>query len=150
MGANFNFNKVILGGRLTSDVELKQTQSGIPVCSFTVAVNRKASKNQETDFIKCNAWRATAEFISRYFRKGSSICVVGNIQQREWTDKDGNKRPITEVVVEEASFVDSKGDMQNEFAQSSEASSGAYMPPAYQTAAESKFEPVSTDDDLPF
>lgn len=143
--ANFNFNKVILGGRLTSDVELKQTQSGIPVCSFTVAVNRKASKNQETDFIKCNAWRATAEFISRYFRKGSSICVVGNIQQREWTDKDGNKRTITEVVVEEASFVDSKSD-----AESADVAGGSYMPPAYGAAAEPKFEEIKTDDDLPF
>lgn len=143
--ANFNFNKVILGGRLTSDVELKQTQSGIPVCSFTVAVNRKASKNQETDFIKCNAWRQTAEFISRYFRKGSSICVVGNIQQREWTDGNGQKRSVTEVIVEEASFVDSKND-----AQGAEESNGAYMPNAYEKAAAQNFEPVSTDDDLPF
>lgn len=147
--ANFNFNKVILGGRLTSDVELKQTQSGIPVCSFTVAVNRKASKNQETDFIKCNAWRQTAEFISRYFRKGSSICVVGNIQQREWTDKDGNKRPITEVTVEEASFVDSKNDVQSG-AEITEKSGFAYVPNAYQTAAEPKFEQIDTDDSLPF
>ena len=147
--ANFNFNKVILGGRLTSDVELKQTQSGIPVCSFTVAVNRKASKNQETDFIKCNAWRATAEFISRYFRKGSSICVVGNIQQREWTDKDGNKRPITEVTVEEATFVDSKNDAQGG-AEITEESGFAYVPNAYQTAAVPKYEEIKTDDDLPF
>lgn len=142
--ANFNFNKVILGGRLTSDVELKQTQSGISVCSFTVAVNRKG-KEAQTDFIKCNAWRATAEFISRYFKKGSSICVVGNIQQREWKDSSGQTRYATEVIVEEASFVDSKND-----AQGAEVQSGAYIPDAYKESAEPKFEPVDTDDSLPF
>ena len=68
--ANFNFNKVILGGRLTNDVEVKQTQSGISVCSFSLAVNRKVGKDQEakTDFFNCTAWRGTAEFLSRYFR----------------------------------------------------------------------------------
>lgn len=129
--ANFNFNKVILGGRLTADVELKQTPSGVPVCSFSVAVNRKGGE-QKTDFIKCVAWRQTAEFISRYFRKGSSICVVGNLQQREWKDKDGNKRIETEVIVDEANFVDSKSDA-----------------PADQKATP-HMEEVNTDEDLPF
>jgi len=144
--ANFNLNKVILGGRLTADPELKQTQSGVPVCSFTVANNRRNGQNQETFFIRCQAWRATAEFISRYFRKGSSICVIGFIQPREWTDASGQKRYATEIVVEEAVFVDSKND-----AQSAEAPSGAYMPPAYDNAAEQpKFELVGDDSDLPF
>lgn len=144
--ANFNLNKVILGGRLTSDVELKQTQSGVPVCSFTIANNHRGGQNQETFFIRCQAWRATAEFITRYFRKGSSICVIGFIQPREWTNENGQKRYVTEIVVEEVQFVDSKND-----AQSAEASSGAYMPPAYTESAEQpKFELVGDDADLPF
>ena len=147
--ANFNLNKVILGGRLTSDVELKQTQSGVPVCSFTLANNRRNGQNQETFFIRCQAWRATAEFITRYFRKGSSICVIGFIQPREWTDQNGQKRSITEIVVEEVQFVDSKNDAQSG-AESAEASSGAYMPPAYTEPSASKFELVSEDADLPF
>lgn len=148
--ANFNLNKVILGGRLTADVELKQTQSGVPVCTFTIAINRRNGQNQETYFIRCQAWRATAEFISRYFRKGSSICVIGFIQPREWTDGNGQKRYATEVIVEEAQFVDSKNDVQSG-TESAEASSGAYMPPAYTESAEQpKFELVNDDADLPF
>ena len=110
--SNFNFNKAILGGRLTGDPELRQTAQGIPVTTFSVAVNRRAAKGQErpTDFINCVAWRATAEFITRYFHKGSPICVVGSIQTRSWTDQQGNKRYATEVVVDEANFVDSAAD----------------------------------------
>ena len=107
--ANFNFNKVIIGGRLTQDVELKTTPSGISVVSFSVAVNRKGAE-RKTDFIDVTAWRNTAEFISKYFKKGSSICIVGTLQKREWTDNNGNKRYATEVVAEEATFVDSKND----------------------------------------
>lgn len=120
--ANFNINKVILGGRLTNDPELRQTTSGIPVLSFTIAVNRKyqsrtADENgqpmqaqQQADFINCVAWRQTAEFISRYFRKGSSICVTGSIQVRTYNDQQGQKRYATDVVVDEAYFVDAKGE----------------------------------------
>ena len=110
--SNFNLNKVILGGRLTSDVEVKQTQSGVAVCSFSLAVNRRYSKEgqQETDFISCTAWRNTAEFIGRYFGKGSAICIVGNIQTRSWQDQNGQKRYATEVIVDEAMFVDGKND----------------------------------------
>ena len=142
--ANFNFNKVILGGRLTADVELKQTQSGISVCSFSLAVNRKVAKDQEqkTDFIDCTAWRQTAEFISRYFKKGSSLCIVGNLQKREWTDNNGNKRYATDVIVDEAMFVDSKNE--------SAGPSGAdgFIPEEYKQQA-ANFEPVD-DDNLPF
>lgn len=111
--ANLNLNKVILGGRLTADVELKTTPSGVSVCSFSIAVNRKG-KEAQTDFLDCQAWRQTAEFISRYFRKGSSICIVGSLQKREWRDKDGNKRYATEIVVDEAMFVDSKSESASE------------------------------------
>ena len=143
--ANFNFNKVILGGRLTADPELKTTQSGVSVCSFSLAVNRKTGKDQEqkTDFITCQAWRQTAEFICRYFKKGSSLCIVGNIQTRSWQDQNGNKRTATEVVVDEAMFVDSKNE-----------SGGQYTPSATSytpaPAAEPKYEELATDDDLPF
>jgi single-strand DNA-binding protein len=132
--ANFNFNKVIIGGRLTADVELKQTTSGLSVCAFSVAVNRKG-KDAQTDFIDVVAWRQTAEFICKYFRKGSSICVVGSLQKREWTDKNGNKRYATEVIAEEASFVDSKND-----------SASSETP----NIVEPHFETLGENDDLPF
>lgn len=141
--ANFNFNKVILGGRLTSDIELKVTQSGISVCSFSLAVNRKTGKDQEqkTDFIDCTAWRQTAEFLSRYFKKGSSLCVVGNLQKSEWTDNNGNKRYKVDVVVDEAMFVDSKNE--------GSAASGADFP-AVNSMPTANFVDVDEDDGLPF
>jgi len=153
--ANFNFNKAILGGRLTADPELKQTQSGVPVCSFTVAVNRRfQSKNadgqQQTDFINVVAWRQQAEFLTRYFRKGSSICVVGQIQTRKYQDKEGNNRTSTEVVADEINFVDAKGEG------AAAGQGSAYAPdhyaPSYssQQEIEPKFEEMSNDDDLPF
>lgn len=111
--ANLNMNKVILGGRLTATPELKTTQSGIMTVSFTVAVNRRYAKDgeqQQADFVSCVAWRQTAEFISKYFGKGSSICVTGAIQTRTWQDQNGNKRYATEVIVDEAYFVDGKND----------------------------------------
>jgi single-strand DNA-binding protein len=108
--ANLNLNKVILGGRITADVEQQATPNGVAVAKFTIAINRRGSKDGATDFIDCVAWRQTAEFISKYFTKGSSICVVGELQKRTYTDKDGNKRYITEVIVNEANFVDSKSD----------------------------------------
>lgn len=107
--ANFNFNKVIIGGRLTADPELKTTPSGISVVSFVVAVNRNykgPDGKQVTDFLNVTAWRGTAEFITRFFRKASSICVVGSIQTRSWTDQQGQKRFATEIVADEAYFVD--------------------------------------------
>ena len=113
--ANFNFNKVIIGGRLTADPELKTTPSGISVCSFVVAVNRnyKGEDGKTTaDFLNVTAWRATAEFISRYFRKASSICVVGSLQTRSWVDRvTGQKRFAVEIIADEAYFVDAKAEM---------------------------------------
>lgn len=143
--ANLNLNKVVLAGRLTADPELKQTTSGISVCSFSLAVNRKFQKEgeQQTDFITCVAWRQTAEFISKYFKKGSSLCIVGSIQTRTWTDQNNQKRYATEVIVDEAMFVDSKSD-------GGQASSGGYVPDAYTAPAEPKYEELNQDDDLPF
>ena len=102
---SLNINKVILGGRLTSDAELKTTPNGIFVTSFTLAVDRRLA-DKKTDFITVIAWRQTAEFITKYFRKGSALCIVGNIQTRTWTAQDGSKRYATEVIAEEAYFVE--------------------------------------------
>ena len=104
--ANFNLNKVIVGGRLTADPELKTTPNGVSVVSFSVAVNRKVGKDKEpvTDFLNVVAWRGTADFVSKYFRKGSSICVVGSLQVRKWQDKDGGNRYATEIVADEVHF----------------------------------------------
>lgn len=144
--ASLNLNKVILCGRLTADVEMRQAPSGVSVCSFSLAVNRKLSKEgeQQTDFISCQAWRNTAEFISKYFKKGSSLCIVGSIQTRSWKDNNGNNRYATEVVVDEAMFVDSKNEPQ-----ATEAPNPTtYMPDAYKTPQTANFKPV--DDNLPF
>ena len=154
--ANFNLNKVILGGRLTSDVELKQTQTGTPVCSFSIAVNRRfAGKDapQQADFFNVTAWRATAEFVARYFKKGSSICVVGSLQNRSWTDQQGQKRYATDIVADEVQFVDSRsegGSYDN--VQQGGYTPDAYSTPSFSSAATSapNFEEVASDDDLPF
>lgn len=148
--ANLNLNKAIIGGRLTADPELKTTQSGVSVTSFTVAVNRKAAKSGETpqtDFLNVTAWRQTAEFITRYFRKASSICVVGSIQTRSWTDKDGQKRHTVEIVADEAYFVDAKNEAASPAVQ--KPSADAYIPDSYAAAAPS-FEEMSGDEELPF
>jgi single-strand DNA-binding protein len=147
--ANLNLNKVILGGRLTADPELKTTQSGISVLSFSIAINRKVGKDKDpqTDFITCQAWRQTAEFISRYFKKGSCICIAGSLQVRKWEDNNGQKRYATEVVVDEAMFVDSKNESQSPEA----FEGGNYMPDAYKPQETANFEAVDTDDGfLPF
>lgn len=137
--SNLNLNKVVLAGRLTSDVELKQTPSGVSVCSFSLAVNRKYSKegNQQTDFIQCQAWRNTAEFISRYFKKGSALCIVGSIEVRSWTDSNNQKRYATEVVADEAMFVDGKNESQGTEA------------PSFNNEAPN-YEEMNADDDVPF
>ena len=146
-----NLNKVVLAGRLTNDPELNQTATGVSVLSFTLAVNRRyASKNEQgesqtqADFITVVAWRNTAEFIARYFRKGSAICLTGSIQTRSWQDQQGQRRYATEVVADEAMFVDSRGESgsNDSFGQApSFSSTGAVAP---------NFEDHNTDDDLPF
>ena len=149
--ANFNFNKVMIGGRLTADPENSQTTSGISMTRFSVAVNRRFAKDssqQQTDFFNVTAWRATADFVSKYFKKGSSIFVIGTLQNRSWTDQNGQKRYATDIVAEEVSFVDSRSESS---------SSGQYVPdsynaePSFSGGAEApKFEEIKGDDDLPF
>ena len=152
--ANFNFNRVMLGGRLTADPELKQTQSGIPVASFSIAVNRrfgsKDANQPQADFFNVTAGRTQAEFVSRYFKKGSSIFVVGTIQNRSWTDQQGVKRYATDIVADEISFVDSRNE--GPAAGQGQYTPDAYTTPSYSTPADSapRFEEIKGDDDLPF
>lgn len=106
-------NKTILMGRLTRDPELRHTQTNIPVVTFSLAVDRGYSKNdaegkQTADFINIVAWRNTAEFVSKWFRKGQLVAVCGRIQVRSWTDKEGNNRTAFEVVADECFFAESK------------------------------------------
>lgn len=139
--ANLNFNKTFLCGRLTADVELKKTPSGVSVCTFSVAVNRRVAKDmdQKADFINCVAWRNDADFISKYFKKGSSIFLVGNIQNRSWQDNNGVKRYSTEVIVDEVLFVDSKSEIAGAI--------GGGVPYGGDTT---NFEEMSAEEDLPF
>ena len=147
-------NSICLMGRLTGDPELKTTQSGVSVTSFSVAVDRAyRSKDQErqTDFINCVAWRQTAEFISRYFRKGQRIALQGSLQSRKYTANDGSQRTVYEVVVDNAFFCESKGGnaagapgYDSQVPQYSEAR------PAFSTANSGDFEEILTDEDLPF
>ena len=106
-------NKIFIMGRLTRDPELRRTQNGTAVTSFTLAVDRdfkNADGTKDTDFIDVVAWRNTAEFVSKYFSKGRMIVVDGRLEMRDWTDKEGNKRTSAEVVVANAYFGDSKRD----------------------------------------
>ena len=107
-------NHIVIMGRLTRDPELRKTNSGTSVASFTVAVDRdfsgKDGSEKETDFIDCVAWRNTADFVSKYFTKGRMIVVSGRLQLRDWTDKEGNKRRSAEIVADSCYFGDSKKD----------------------------------------
>ncbi len=153
--ANFNFNKVMLGGRLTADPELKTTANNIPVVSFSIAVNRNfRSKDaqQQADFFNVTAWRSTAEIVSRFFRKGSSIFVVGTIQNRSWTDQQGVKRYATDIIADEVHFVDSRSESSASTPAQQSYTPDAYSAPAYsnQAGTAPNFEEIKTDDDLPF
>ncbi len=113
-------NHIVLMGRLTRDPELRRTGSGLPVASFTLAVDRDFSSNKETgqketDFIDIVAWRSTAEFVSKYFSKGRMAVVSGRLQIRTWNDKEGNKRYNAEVVAENVYFGDSKRDGESSY-----------------------------------
>ena len=132
-----SFNKVILVGNLTADVELKQTPNGLSTCSFSLAVNRKMAKNNECDFITIVVWRQTAEFVCKYFKKGNPILVCGSIQTRNWKDNKGNNRTAVEVVADEVSFVGHKESTQAPTYQ-------PYIPNSQN------FEEIHGDENLPF
>ena len=107
-------NHIVIMGRMVRDPELRKTNSGVSVASFTVAVDRdfsgKDGGEKETDFIDCVAWRGIADFVSKYFTKGRMIVVSGRLQLRDWTDKEGNKRRSAEIVADSCYFGDSKKD----------------------------------------
>lgn len=142
------FNLVVLTGRLTADPELKTTNTGISVTSFSIAVNRRyrAGEETQTDFINIVAWRQTAEFITKYFKKGNMIGIEGSIQTRKYVDKNGNNRTVFEVVASNAQFVESKKDS------TPSAGNVAEEPASFSNAESSDFTEIDSgmDDDLPF
>jgi len=144
-------NVAIIMGRLTAAPELRTTASGLSVTSFSVAVDRsyKAGEERQTDFINVVAWRQTAEFVSRYFQKGSMIAVRGRIQQRNYEDKNGNKRTAFEIVAEEVSFCGSKAETGTGARQNEQP---ARVQPAasFATGGADDFEEIPISDDLPF
>lgn len=154
-------NKAIIMGRLTRDPELRHTQSNMPVCSFTLAIDRDRrgpNNERQTDFIDCVAWSRTAEFVNQWFTKGMMAIVVGRIQSRNWEDKNGNKRVTIEINCDEVSFGETK--------KSREGTDGASMPssapmrsddfsagaaPAFDLPVNaSDFAELSDDNDIPF
>ena len=143
-------NNAVVMGRLVADPELRTTGSGISVSSFTVAVDRRFNRqgeDRQADFIDIIAWRQTAEFVCKYFRKGSMIAVQGYIQTRMYEDKNGNKRKAVEIVADNVSFCGSKADSNTgSFAKED---SYAQPAPSYSTADEGDFKEIP-EDDLPF
>ena len=142
--AYFNFNKAIIGGRLTADPELRQTTSGIPVCAFRVAVNRprkEDGKQAETDFLTVKAWRKQAELVSTHFKKGSNICISGSIRTNQFKDKNGNNRTELEISAEEIYFVDSKDEIGG---------GKVRTEPVKETEKAGSLEEVKEDEELPF
>ena len=139
------FNKVFIMGNISSEVELKQTQNGTSVCSFNVAVNRysKDPGEKKVDFLTVVAWQAKAEFVSKYFKKGQAIIVFGRLENREWSDKNGNKRISTEIIAEEISFAGGKES-------TTEAKNEPYMPSVYSTENSQNFDEIPGDETLPF
>jgi len=145
-------NHIVIMGRLTRDPELRRTQSGVAVASFTVAVDRDFGKTEngekETDFIDCVAWRQTGEFVSKYFTKGRMAVVSGRLQIRNWTDKEGNKRRTAEVIADNVYFGDSKRD--GEGAAPAAPAYGGYSAPAASAPASDFAMLDDGDATLPF
>lgn len=154
-------NRVILMGRLVADPELKTTASGVSVTSFRIAVDRnyvKSGEERKADFIDIVCWRQQAEFVCRYFGKGSLIAVEGQLQTRTYQAKDGTNRYVVEVVADNISFTGERRDSQGGYSQSYSAPAAPAQPqapaqpaPSYQSGSNSDFQEVSLeDDDLPF
>ncbi len=148
-----SLNKVILMGNLVADPEYKTTPSGVAVTTFRIAVGRRFAKQGDevtADFFSIVAWRGLAEFVSKYFSKGKSIVVVGSLQNRTWTDQNGQKRVFTEIIADECTFAGNAGtgNGQNDggtFYGAEPAAQSMNTKPAAAT-----FEELSTEDDLPF
>lgn len=139
------YNKSILMGRICNDLELKSTQSGVSVLSFRLAVERAyqaQGEERKTDFFNIVAWRSTAEFISKYFSKGRMILVEGELQTRQYVDKNGNNQNVVELVVSSASFTGEKKEQAQQSVSPETYSSGQDV--------QSDFTKATTDDDYPF
>lgn len=159
-------NRVILMGRITQDLDLKQTPSGVSVLTFSIAVDRnfaRQGEERQTDFITCVAWRQQAEFISRYFGKGRMIALEGNLRTRNYEDKNGSKHYVTEVYVDSVSFTgEPKQQGTGSYSNSYSNNSNNYSQPnnSYNNGSQSKdsiaigdfdeFEEVLSDDGVPF
>ena len=159
-------NKIFLMGRLTRDPEMRHTQNGTAVASFSIAVDRdfkdKQSGEKVTDFVDIVAWRSTAEFVDKYFSKGRMAVVEGRLQMREYTDRDGNRRYATEVVADNVYFGDSRRDSEGSGYGAPQPSRGGYGAPADSSAPVSgggysaapmvdQFADLTDDDgELPF
>ena len=126
-----SLNVITIMGRITKDIELRRTNNGTPVASFTVAVDRDFDKGK-TDFIECVAWKNTAEFAAKYFAKGRMAVVTGQLQMRDWEDKNGNKRKSAEIIVGSMYFADSKKES------------------GYSALVEPEMAEIEDDGDLPF
>jgi single stranded DNA-binding protein (ssb) len=150
-------NVVVITGRLTADPELRHTANNIAVTSFSVAVSRsyaKAGEERQTDFIDVVAWRGTAEFISRYFKKGQLIAIEGSIQTRNYEDREGKKRKAVEVIANNVHFIESKKDsMATAEAASVDNNQNDIIdeaPAAYESGNADDFQEIQSDEDLPF
>lgn len=140
--ANFNYNEVTIGGRLTVQPELTTTKTGKEMTTFTVAVKRRGKDETESDFFNVVAWENLATLVTRYFTKGSSIFVVGELRNRKWTDQNGNKRYATDVHARDIRFVDSKSEQQQ--------TAPKEQPQKQQESVQSNYEDLGGDEELPF
>ena len=143
-------NVICIMGRLTADPELRHTASQVPVTSFTLAVDRafqQKGSERQADFIPVVAWRNTAEFICRHFQKGQKMAVKGELQTRQYTDKEGNKRTAYEVMADQVYFAESKAAKPSTDVS---AAPGYDGPPAFSNAGAGDFEEITGDDELPF
>lgn len=139
-------NCIVIMGRLVADPELRTTSSGLSVSSFTVAVDRsytRPGEEKQTDFIPVVAWRNTADFVTKYFHKGSMIAVQGSLQTRKYEDRSGQKRTAFEIVADNVSFCGSKAEAGN-------AGMGGGNNASYSNSTADDFSQVVDDDDLPF
>ncbi|HJI68915.1 MAG TPA: single-stranded DNA-binding protein [Oscillospiraceae bacterium] len=146
-------NVAIIMGRLTADPELRTTPSGVTVVRFRVAVDRRFQKQgaeKQTDFINVVAWRQNAEFVSRYFQRGSMIAVRGSIRMDNYEDKDGNKRTSFEVVADEVSFCGSKAETGTGGARQGDQPARVQPAASFATGGADDFEEIPISDDLPF
>lgn len=146
-------NNVTLIGRICNDIEMKTTTNGVEVINFCLAVNRKfknANGEKQTDFINIVAWRKTAEFIYKYFSKGQQIAITGNIQTRNYEDKQGNKRTAFEVIADNVYFCGSKSDKPNINVKVEENTSSGYNAKIYTGNEQANVRLLDGDEELPF